>query len=386
VKLMHITESIKGGIASFLDDTVPAQLAAFGPEQVRAVVARHTRAELPNIPDTVLLPVDCEHRTPQNLARYIWQVVRIVRRERPTIIHAHSSFAGLAARLAALTVRPRPTVVYCPHGWSFLMEVTAWKRWCYLAIERALAPFTAVFHNVSDHERRNSVARGFRPERSIVIYNAVDLPAQRQPIELPTPRINLLFSGRFDRQKGFDILLDAMRLLPASDFHLYAAGVGVRTETTPQHQDNVTFLGWVPREQLEDWYSSVDAVVVPSRWDACPYVPIEAMSHGTAVIASDRGALPELVIDGETGRIFPGGSAEALVETLLELDREQLRAWGKAGLRRHAEHLTLDRLNGDLINLYNSLGAETMQPPRDDNPPRSIRTSRAPTAGSGVTR
>lgn len=75
----------------------------------------------------------------------------------------------------------------------------------------------------------------------------------------------------------------------------------------------VRFLGDVPAEQVPALIRSARAVMIPSRWDeaAVPRVALEAYASGVAVISSERGALPEGVVNGETGLIAPADAPAA---------------------------------------------------------------------------
>ncbi|MEO7221440.1 MAG: glycosyltransferase, partial [Devosia sp.] len=86
--------------------------------------------------------------------------------------------------------------------------------------------------------------------------------------------------------------------------------------------------------------AAADVVVVPSRWEGFGLVAIEAMREGKPVIAHDVGGLPEIVSDHETGLLFSPLDAATLAAVLGSLDKQQLRAMGKAARRRFEAHFT----------------------------------------------
>ena len=69
---------------------------------------------------------------------------------------------------------------------------------------------------------------------------------------------------------------------------------------------------WFPREEMPDWYRACDVFVLSSLAEGGPYVVLEAMASGRAVVATRVGRVPEMIVNGETGLIVEPGSSEAL--------------------------------------------------------------------------
>lgn len=147
-------------------------------------------------------------------------------------------------------------------------------------------------------------------------------------VKLPLGKINLLFVGRFDPQKGLDVLLHAFNACHRQDLHLTIIGdnvVGGGIKIEKKNTDRITFLGWIPHDKLASYYSACDAVIMPSRWEAFGLVAIEAMKYGKPVIVSNRGALPELIEDGRNGFVFEFEKIDQLVEILETVKLKDLR-------------------------------------------------------------
>ena len=158
-------------------------------------------------------------------------------------------------------------------------------------------------------------------------------PLLALPVTAPERPLVLAAFGRFHPQKGFDVLLDAMRLLPRGKVRLRLAGAGpeeARLRAQGAGLDEVTFAGECtdPAGLL----AGCGAVVVPSRWEPFGLVCQEAKAAGKPVIASR--------VDGLTaqaegcGLLVPPGDARALAAAIAELaglPDETLRAWGERG-------------------------------------------------------
>ncbi len=89
--------------------------------------------------------------------------------------------------------------------------------------------------------------------------------------------------------------------------------------------DRLTFLGWIPHEKIASYYMGCDAVIMPSRWEAFGLVAIEAMKYGKPVIASNRGALPEIINKKELGYIFDLDKPNELVLLFNHLSKNDLK-------------------------------------------------------------
>ncbi|MNJ40437.1 Spore coat protein SA [compost metagenome] len=115
--------------------------------------------------------------------------------------------------------------------------------------------------------------------------------------------------------------------------------------------DRVAFLPYTPYPKVADWYNLADIVVVPSGEDeAFGLVNVEAMASAVPVVASRVGGIPEVVIDGESGRLLPPASMpNDLADCIVSLlgSEEERRRMGKAGRelarRRFRWHHTAER-------------------------------------------
>jgi glycosyltransferase involved in cell wall biosynthesis len=114
----------------------------------------------------------------------------------------------------------------------------------------------------------------------------------------------------------------------------------------------VRFLGRVSPPQPV--YEQAAIVVVPSLGEGFGMVALEAMERGRAVVASDVGGLPEIVVANETGLLVPPGDAEALAAAVVELasDTSRVAAFGLAGRARALSQFTQERCTQRLVGLY----------------------------------
>lgn len=352
MRILHVAESVKGGCGTYLNQIVRAQMADPAIDRVHAVLPQAHVMQVPDIPAASRMLFAGRERSPASL-RDLWRATaEAIRVFEPDCLHLHSTFAGAIGRLGLALGRSRPSVVYCAHGWAFDMAGSPLKRAAMMLAERALAPTCEGIIAISEHERRRAITAGIAPDRIVTVLNGI-VDAPPPPAPRPGSIRRVLFIGRLDRQKGFDVLLEAIRPL-AGRVALRVIGsavVGDQMGIAVDHPD-VTMLGWCDEERVRRELAWTDCVVIPSRWEGFGLVALEAMRAGRAVIASRVGGLPEVVEDGHTGWLIPPDDAAALRAMLGSLGNADLVAAGAAGRHRFLRHFTIERTAASLTAVY----------------------------------
>lgn len=354
LRVLHVTEYARGGVASHLQEIVEAQAERFGTRNIAVILPKGHVDDLPTL-EPMLRPFDPGPNRLVATARVARAAMQLARTLRPDVVHAHSTFAGAAVRLLPRRLLNGAKIVYCPHGWSFDMEGSALQRHAYALVERLLSPRCEKIIAVSKHEHDLALAYGLREDRLEIAVNGIsaDIPQTTPMVGSNEHGLRLLFVGRPVRQKGLDILLEAMTILDRDDVVLDLIGPSPSDIATPVR--NVVAHGWLPRELAQAFIVSSDALVMPSRWEALGIAAIEAMRAGKPVIASDSGALPEVVADGLTGLIVRSGDPVALADTLRGLTKSKLRTMGSAGRQRFFDHFTIEAQERRIAEIYDEL-------------------------------
>jgi glycosyltransferase involved in cell wall biosynthesis len=202
----------------------------------------------------------------------------------------------------------------------------------YTCVERFLARRTDALVSISFSELDAAVKANVVAPLHRVIYHGV--PPRKEhspvPVSVDANRANFVFIGRFDRQKGLDLLLDAFADPRLNHVDLWLIG-----GTTLGHryiipdQPNIKLIGWVANAHIDDYIRCFDAVIVPSRWEGFGLIALEAMRNGKPVLASRTGGLAELLIDRVNGRLFNPGDVEDLIRVLLEMSQSEIVRMGK---------------------------------------------------------
>jgi len=167
--------------------------------------------------------------------------------------------------------------------------------------------------------RQTFLDQGVDPARISVIPYGGRLD-RFSPVGEPDPdAFNAVFVGNVTVRKGIQYALKAFAALGHPNKRLRVIG-GMDPEVEPLLRtlplDNVEFLGAVPNTQLQQFYSTADAMLLPSLEEGLALVMAEAMACGCPVIATENTGALDLFVDGEEGRIVPARSVEALRDAL----------------------------------------------------------------------
>jgi len=355
MKILHVAESIWGGCGTYLNELVPLQAEALGADNVRVIAPDAHAAILTNVAQQ---QISTFHR-PGRVAGLGYLLLRLIidiRRFRPDVIHAHSTFAGAWVRCLALVMPRMPKIVFCPHGWSFYTARSSWMRRCMQAAERWQSRLSAAIVAISDTEREAGESAGIRPEKLALIRNGLS-PALRTDGRAVwnDSRVKALFVGRLDRQKGVDVLLEAMRALENRVCVRIVGESVVRNSERRVEVRNVEYLGWLNQNAVAEQINACDVVVMPSRWEGFPLVAMEAMRSAKPLVASAVGGLKEIVIDGVTGRLVPADDVEALVNALQSDSQDRLAQMGQTGRDRFLANYSIDKTHMQVLSLYRTV-------------------------------
>jgi len=290
------------------------------------------------------------------LGRTVWagdshrDVTRLLQQHKPAIAHVHNAFPLISPSIFSACKSENVPVVQTLHNYRLLCpggnfcrngkpceDCITGKFWqgalhaCYRdshAESAAVALMLTVHHArktwtemvdcyivLTEFSRSRYVDFGFPKDKIRVKPNFVDPD--------PGPRDGhgsyALFAGRLDPEKGIPTLLKAW--LQMSHFHrLRILGDGQlrrETEAFAKVYPNVEFTGWLPHASVFEHMKGARFVVFPSEWyENLPLVIIEAFASGVPVIASNLGAMKEVVEHGRTGLLFQPGNVEDLARTM----------------------------------------------------------------------
>lgn len=329
MKILHVGEYVNGGVATYLRTLLSGLQKYDDVENYLLISEYKSQQDWENITKKVFYYK--YKRRISNIFSAINQIHAVIEEVKPDIIHVHSTWAGLFVRLPYLFRKRKAKIIYQSHGWAFLMDTSNYKKNIYALVEKILSISTDKIINISNYEQKQAIEYGLNKNKMVMIYNGVEDKENNSNLKLnwDENKINLLFVGRLDRQKGLDLFLDVYDKMKLENLHLYVIGTSVLDDNLPKSTKHVTYLGWVDNKDIDVYYQACDAVIMPSRWEGFGLVAIEAMRNLKPVIASNVGALPELIKNNVNGYIFDIKNDKILKEILLNINKNELQNLGK---------------------------------------------------------
>ncbi len=313
----------------------------------------------------------------------------------PDVVHLHSYYGDLPYSFLAEVAAIYPTVM-TPHDprpigdtllkcWGCgeyqncfncpligkLKRYTLFQHEYYfrrLAKRRVHArlPKRTTFVCVSEWMRQRVRSTELNRFRVEMIHNGIDLDQfrrvthARSQLSLPPDGKVLVFvahhSGwKLDERKGIQVLARALEemVIPRFPELIVLAVGGGMIPNLP----NVRPVGFIPPAEVARYYSAANVFVAPSLADNLPYTVLEAMGCEVPVVASRVGGIPEEIVEGKTGVLFPPGSWQELGVALISLlaKPEQAAEMGRAGRKRVEDMFSLPAFIQSYESLYASV-------------------------------
>jgi glycosyltransferase involved in cell wall biosynthesis len=272
---------------------------------------------------------------------------RALRATRPELVHVNMATAANNRHVVGLCALLRLRAVATLHIVAPLESAaqTAILRRAY----RRLAALIAV----SEETRRQLCVDLALPESAVrVVANGVEERAPVSPASEGPLRVGA--AGRLTEQKGFDVLIEAVRRLVAGGVPVSAvvAGDGPDRDALLTAADGlpVELRGFVP--DIAAFHAEVGTFCLPSRWEGLPFALLEAMMSGLPCVASDVGDV-RVALDG-VGLVVPPDDAAALAEALRELAESppRRRELGAAAHARARERYTVEAMVAETARVY----------------------------------
>ncbi len=295
-----------------------------------------------------------------------FKCIKICRKFKPDIIHAHWPFPHAYIALGAAKLFKIPLVLNF-HGAELLLIRK--KKWVKPLLKFAISQAQAVFANSSFTASKIKALRNVDVEWSPygTTLETGTGNAEPHPVQ---GKFKILFVGRHIERKGIRYLIEAAKYLPRDQFEIRIVGVGDLTDElkklASESKDlpaEIVFTGKLSPEALANEYKSANVFTLPAIVDSkgdtegLGVVLIEAMELGLPIVASNVGGIPDVVIDGVSGILVPEKDPEALANAYKRLAAEpglikQLLAGAQ---KRIAECFTWDGIIERQIAVYNKV-------------------------------
>ncbi|MBV9119358.1 MAG: glycosyltransferase family 4 protein [Chloroflexi bacterium] len=296
---------------------------------------------------------------------------RLIRRERPDIVHTHTAKAGLVGRLAA-RLAGVPVVLHTFHGHVFRGYFGPMKTTFFLVLERLLARMTDVILTVNEEQRQELLGFRIAPAAKLrALPLGLDLGRlaagdgdragmrAKWSVPMDAPLIGIV--ARLVPIKGHELFIDAAAELQSvkPDARFVLVGDGERRAELEAYAAakgvGVVFAGW--ESDLPSVYAALDVVCLSSFNEGSPVALIEALTAGRPVVTTPAGGVVDLIEDGKNGLIVSERDPIAFAGAIQRLvDQPELaRELGERGRASAYPRYDVSRLVADIRALYGQL-------------------------------
>ncbi len=378
-KIIHVIETLGIGGA---EKSLVENLSVFSQNFSHIVVIIGGPIDLVREIDSTKTPVyNLEVDSKYSYHKIIYKLIKIIRKERPSLIHTSLYHTNVTGRLAALITGTKvlSSIVstnYDPVRYQYDPGVDPGKH----RIIRMIDLFTANisrcrFMAISNNAKDSAVKYGGFYAGSIsVIYRGVDhakysrstafsLRNLREGLNIQSSFPVLLNVGRLIRAKGQIHLIDAMPRITQKfpDARLLIAGEGhLRNELETRIKDldmdgHITLLG--RKTNIRDYYAISDVFIFSSNWEGLGISLIEAMAMELPIIATRTGSAPEIIGDNRCGYLVPIAESEAISDAVMKLcsDKERMRSLGQRGRKIVEQKFNIHNNANQLEALYREI-------------------------------
>jgi len=265
----------------------------------------------------------------------ITSLYKAIRQEQPSVIHTHGYKAGIVGRiLARLFKIPVASTYHAGESTSGLLGFYCWlDRLTAILADRIFA----VSPQIASH-----LPNATQVSDNFIDTHNVQISMQNQ----------IAFVGRLSKEKGPDIYLLLARQFPQLDFHIYGDGP-MAIELQDSAPGNTYFHG--QQEDMTSIWQKIGLLVMPSRHEGLPMAALEAMARGIPVLASNVGALDQLIDSGTNGWLTIPGNSHELVNRLhlwINMNNAQKQRFKQAARQKIEQRFSADMAIPKLINCY----------------------------------
>lgn len=355
MKILHFAEYASGGVNTYLNTILSYQDKDKEVEEIIVLVSDYNSGTIYTSPKVKVLRYEYKREKFFKSLKYIRKTIKQVK---PDIIHMHSTFAGVMGRIFLFKTTLDCKKIYCAHGWSFFMKTSIVKKLFFLIFEMIQAIITDVVIDISDYEHQKIKRVPIIRKKSKLIENGVEdkFEYTTKNIEkfFSKKKINLLFVGRFDYQKGLDRLIELFKFKKSilSEFHLSCIGEPIlnsgKVITFPRNFSNIGKIC----KGIDSYYNMCDVVIIPSRWEGFGLVAVEAMKNSKPIIVSDVGQLSLFVIDNKWK--FNLDDPNSLFTALEDIynNREKLKKYGVNYRKAYEAKFNSEIMNNKIKKIY----------------------------------
>ena len=254
----------------------------------------------------------------------IFNTLKILRKEKPQVIHAHSAKGGIIGKIVGFILKI--PVLHTPQAYSYLSAETSFKQRLYLFVERCFRGFNNKILASSVSEKNRAIEEvGYKKENVLLFNNSINPISDIEDLSIKKtwPDYYICSVGRPSYQKNIELMLDVLvevkKTLP--HVHLVLMGVGYHSPIIKQQNlgTNVTLLEWTSRNDIFNIIKSSQLYISTARYEGLPYSVIESLALKKAIVATDADGNRDLVENNYNGYLIQNEDKFKFSEGIIKL-------------------------------------------------------------------
>lgn len=298
----------------------------------------------------------------------VMQAIRIIKKEKPDLVHCHSAKGGVIGRFAAFFTGHKS--VYTAHAFSFLSAESVKKHKVFLTLEK-IAKLNSVLLGCSESERELGMEKVGYTEKNAFAWNNAIPRIQEKEIQESDETIShgkyVVSIGRPSFQKNPLLMVEVMKRVRERhpDVKFYLVGVGFYSPMLEETKALIRLYGmddcfimvpWLSHAETLGYLKYAQVYLTTSLYEGLPIAVLEAMAMGIPVVSSDVIGNNDCVKDGDNGYLLPM-DANVMAEAVSRLlEDEVLRdKMGKASIEVFEREFLIDKRIKDLEIIYQKI-------------------------------
>ena len=307
--------------------------------------------------------------SPYNDLKAIQQTIKILRKEKPDLVHAHSAKGGIIARAASIFYKV--PVLHTPQAYSYLSEPRGLKRIVFLGIEKKFKNINSTLLASSNSERNRGILEvKYKEENALLFNNSINpiKSASANISDINLPEHFICSVGRPSFQKNIEMMIEVLKKIKEKqpNIHLVLMGVGEFSPNKDQVeklikeynlQTNVTMIAWIEREKIFAIIKKSKLYISTARYEGLPYSVIESLALSKACVVTDCDGNRDLIENKYNGYVIKENMVVTMAKRIIVLLEDDVlrNVFEKNALTHFNAHFNMEENGKKLEAIYKQI-------------------------------
>ncbi|RAR72903.1 glycosyltransferase [Flavobacterium aciduliphilum] len=295
----------------------------------------------------------------------IIKTYKILKNEKPNLIHAHSAKGGIIGRIMGFLLNIN--VLYTPQAFSFLSTENRLKRKIYILLEKVFTNKFSYLLASSNSERSRGIENKiFKKEKTLLFNNSIRDILEIEPLSIPKtwPDEYICTVGRPSYQKNIELMIDVLNEINKyKSVHLVVMGVGFHSDKLDvvkskilkyNLSSKVTLIEWTQRTDIFNIIKQSKLYISTARYEGLPYSIIESLALSTPCIVTNSDGNKDLIKDGYNGYVIKNENIVDFKDKILHLlnNEQEREVFSKNSRKEFLEKYNIEKNIKNLENIY----------------------------------